>query len=348
MRGVSPRLRRSSLERFLVDVWPGARPFLILVSVIPGCCANACYAASMATKDDVDGHRRAALGDFLRDRRERLRPEDVGLATRGRRRTPGLRREEVAALAGVSVTWYTWLEQGRRIQVSAKVLDWIGAALRLADAERSHLTALALGPPKRSASLRVPESIMRLLASLEQVPAYVVGGPWDVLAWNPAADALYGFTGRRERDRNVLRVVFLDLGVRDALVDWRRSAADTVARFRRATAGHAGEPWYKKFVEELAGESEDFGAAWTKLEVRERRAGKKTFVSPRYGTVSFEHHAFTVPENEQLCLVTYAPLAEDGSAGKLSRLVAARAAGRTTLTIVSGYRGNRDTKEAVR
>src|SRR5277367_3361361 len=168
--------------------------------------------------------RRRAFAAFLRSRRERLVPSEVGLPNGFRRRTSGLRREEVAQLAGVGVTWYTWLEQGRRVSPSAEVLGALATALRLDAAERRHLFVLADRPPalKREAGPEVVDApIRRMLASLGGQPAYVIGRRWDILAWNRAAAAVFGDYARLEGDeRNIMYLLFVDRSHRKLLLDW--------------------------------------------------------------------------------------------------------------------------------
>src|SRR5438270_1294027 len=187
--------------------------------------------------------RRDELGAFLRSRRERVTPEEVGLAPGLRRRTPGLRREEVAQLAGVGVTWYTWLEQGRPINASAQVLEAVARTLRLDDSERSHLFTLAGVQDPETRVVRVCEPALReLVEAMDPYPALLVSARYDILAWNRAEAALKGdYSSLPERYRNVLWLLFTQPAWRELLVD-QGDVAYLVARFRAAMAEHIGEP----------------------------------------------------------------------------------------------------------
>ena len=287
---------------------------------------------------------RSEVGAFLRDRRAKLTPADVGLVSQGERRTAGLRREELAAIAGVSVTWYTWLEQGRNVQVSREVLARIAKALRLTRAERSHLLTLVQVDDEEQApaAARLSSSMIRMLASFESVPAYVTESAcWDVLGQSRAADALYLFTARAPADRNVLRVLFGEPSLRARLLNWNDVAEDTVARFRYATASHHADPRRTALIDELSRESDDFRAIWARRDVRERVMGTKRFDIPRIGTLDFEHNAFASLERSDLSLVIYSVSDDVEATGKLRQLVgrpAARAMRRQLSAPGSGRR----------
>ena len=164
----------------------------------------------MPPSPSTNGSRQEKLGGFLRSRRERLKPEEFGLPAAGRRRTAGLRREEVAQLAGIGVDWYVRLEQGRAVTPSGTTVDALARALRLTPIEHEHVRSL-IRPGKRRAFERetVPPALLRIVRSLNQ-PAYVTGRRWDVLAWNEASDEIFGFAGRSEADRNTLVSVLTD------------------------------------------------------------------------------------------------------------------------------------------
>ncbi len=200
--------------------------------------------------------RRAELADFLRMRRASLQPEDVGLQAGGRRRTPGLRREEVAQLAGVGTTWYTWLEQGRDVRASLDVLEAIARALRLSQAERTHLILLGRGeqpPPCKSPAERVSPALRKLIENLGPNPAYILGRRWDYLAWNDAAVALLGDLGKIPRAvRNHAWLTFTDPARREMFTDWERSSRLLVAKFRADSARHLGDPEFEQLIAALA------------------------------------------------------------------------------------------------
>jgi len=269
--------------------------------------------------------RRKEFGAFLRSRRERLTPAAVDLPSGFRRRTPGLRREEVALLAGVGITWYTWLEQGRDVQASAEVLAAIADSLRLEAAERRHLFALAgrapILPPAQGEE-HVDESLWRMLASLDQQPAYVMGRRWDVLAWNPAAAALFGDYGKLSGDeRNILHMLFANPAHRRLLLDWQELAPRSLAMFRTESARYAGDADFLRLIAKLEAASPDFRRWWLAREVLPPRAGHKRIRHPTAGRMTFEYSSFAVTGDRDLKLVVYTPLAEDDTVAKLRRLV---------------------------
>jgi len=269
--------------------------------------------------------RRREFGAFLRSRRERLTPADVGLADGFRRRTPGLRREEVALLANVGVTWYTWLEQGRDVQASPEVLGAIAAALKLEPVERQHLFALAgrLAAPAPAHGPEVVDApIRRLLESLDLQPAYVMGRRWDILAWNRAATALFGDYARLEGDaRNSIHLLFANAAHRRLLVDWDELAPRSLAMFRADSARYAGDPDFGRLIATLEAASVDFRKWWAAREVLPPLAGHKRIRHPALGGMAFEYTSFAVIGDGDMKLVVYTPLAEDGTQEKLKRLL---------------------------
>ncbi|HLL35765.1 MAG TPA: helix-turn-helix transcriptional regulator [Streptomyces sp.] len=261
--------------------------------------------------------RRAELSEFLRTRRARLKPEDVGLPDYGRhRRVPGLRREELAQLAGVSVAYYTRLEQGNGRNVSAEVLDSIARALRLNDAEHSHLIHLARPKQnkKRPAARtqQVRGALGQLLDSMDGVPAYVVGRRSDVLAWNRMAAALFGDWGELpERERNWARMVFLKPEYRDLFVDWEQKASDVVGYLRLDAGCHPDDPRLSALVGELSVKSEDFRRLWARHDVKEKTYGVKLLRHPLVGELTLSFETFRLGDDPEQSLVTYH--AEPGS-----------------------------------
>lgn len=262
--------------------------------------------------------RRDELRAFLRSRRARLAPADVGLPDDGaRRRTPGLRREELAALAGVGVSWYTWLEQGRDIHPSPEVLDALARALRLDAAERATLFALARAElPLPEGAERSPgqdaagahEPLVSLVQGLHPMPAYLLGPMTAILAWNPAATALFGSPDHLPHERrSLLWMLLVDPGRARYNSGRKGTARNMVARFRSEYARHAGEPAYEQFVAELAQRSEWFTQWWGEHEVNDTQRGTKTIDHPTLGTLRL-HHAQTVPTGApELRLTVYAP-----------------------------------------
>jgi transcriptional regulator with XRE-family HTH domain len=269
--------------------------------------------------------RRREFGAFLRSRRARLTPTVVGLPNGFRRRTPGLRREEVALLAGVGATWYAWLEQGRDVRASAEALSALADALRLNEAERRHLFLLSgrPEPPGRSSGPEcVSESLRRMLASLIHQPAYVTGRRWDVLAWNAAAGAVFGDYGRLEGDeRNIMHMVFADPAHRRLLVDWEILAPAVLAMFRADCAHYAGDPDFERLVARLRAESAEFRDWWPKREVIRPPSGRKRIDHPAAGQMEFEYMSFSVIDAAEMRLVVYAPLETADTATKLAALL---------------------------
>ncbi|MDA2809232.1 helix-turn-helix transcriptional regulator [Nocardiopsis sp. RSe5-2] len=270
--------------------------------------------------------RRAELSEFLRSRRARLTPEDVGLPRFGhRRRVPGLRREELAQIAGVSAAYYTRLEQGNGRNVSAEVLEAIARALRLNDAEYAHLVHLA--KPKKhkvrraASAQKVRPGLRSLLHTLEGVPAYVVGRRSDVLAWTRAAAAVFGDWGELPvRDRNWARLVFLREDYRELFVDWESKAADIVSYLRMDAGCYPDDPRLSSLVGELSVKSDDFRRLWAAHDVKEKGFGSKVLNHPLVGEMTLSFETLRLPEDQDQALVVYHAEPESPSAEAL-RLV---------------------------
>ncbi|MER9435204.1 helix-turn-helix transcriptional regulator [Mesorhizobium sp. M0618] len=273
----------------------------------------------------AEDSRRRELGAFLRSRRERLTPSATGIATGLRRRTPGLRREEVAMIAGVGTTWYTWLEQGREVRPSVEVLTALAEALRLDAAEKQHLFILAdrQRPECRAvAPERVDGPLLHMLQSLVLQPAYVVGRRWDVLAWNPAAVAVFGDYGLLEGDaRNIIHMVFTSPHHRRLLVDWEQLARTVLASFRAASARYVGDPDFERLIELMTRSSPEFRAWWPQRDVAHRLSGVKHVRHPSAGAMSFEHMSLSIGDGSDMKLIVYTPLAEQNSIAKLQTLL---------------------------
>ncbi|MFV0133975.1 helix-turn-helix domain-containing protein [Streptomyces sp. HMX87] len=261
--------------------------------------------------------RRAELSEFLRTRRARLKPEDVGLPSFGRRRrVPGLRREELAQLAGVSVAYYTRLEQGNGRNVSAEVLDSIARALRLTDAEHAHLLHLAKPKQHRkrpaARAQQVRPALRQLLDSVETVPAYVAGRRSDILAWNRMAAALFGDWGQLPaQERNWARQVFLNPGYRELFVEWDQKASDMVSYLRMDAGCHPDDPRLAALVGELSVKSEEFRRLWATHDVKEKSHGVKRLRHPLVGELTLSFETFRLVDDVDQSLVTYH--AEPGS-----------------------------------
>jgi transcriptional regulator with XRE-family HTH domain len=264
------------------------------------------------------------LGAWLRTRRAKLDPAAFGLPAK-RRRTPGLRREEVAQRANISPTWYTWLEQGRGGAPSADVLDRIARALMLTDVEREHLFLLGLGRPPEARYRKaddVTPRLQRVLDALEPTPALIRNAIWDVMAWNRAATVmLTDYGALAPEQRNVLRFIFLDPRVRAAQYDWESVARFVVGAFRvdAARAGAAGE--VKPLVDELCRASPEFKAMWDDNDVQAaHHETVKRIRHPVLGPVAFEHSAFAVDGRPDLTMVVYNPATRE-DAEKISSLI---------------------------
>jgi transcriptional regulator with XRE-family HTH domain len=249
------------------------------------------------------------LGIYLRDRRTKLDPAALGFPM-ARRRTPGLRREEVAQRAHVSATWYTWLEQGRGGSPSADVLERIARALMLTTVEREHLFLIALGHPpevRYQAKEGVSPRIQRVLDSLEFTPAFVKTVTWDLVAWNHAASAVFGYDALTPERRNILRRIFFDPHTRAAQLDWQSVARFAVAAFRADTARAGASANVKALVDELRRLSPEFEAMWRDNDVRTHGEGTKQLRHPVAGLIALEYSSFSVDGRPDLSLVIYNP-----------------------------------------
>lgn len=267
------------------------------------------------------------FGTYLKDRRAKLDPAAFGFAS-VRRRTPGLRREEVAQRANVSPTWYTWLEQGRGGAPSADVLDRIARALMLTDVEREHLFLLALGrPPEvhRQAAESVTPRLQRVLDALELCPAYVKTSTWDIVAWNRAASVvLADYAALSPEQRNSLRLVFCNPRVRSAMVNWENDARFVVAAFRADATRTGAAKDVKVLVDELCRLSPEFEAMWRDNDVRGTYGETpKLLRHPIAGRIALEYSAFAVDGRPDLGMVIYNP-ATPADADKIRSLLKSR------------------------
>ncbi|MET9074087.1 helix-turn-helix transcriptional regulator [Streptomyces sp. NPDC004232] len=273
--------------------------------------------------DWLDGE----IGGFLRSRRARIQPEEVGLPSHGRRRVPGLRREEVAQLAGVSVDYYIRLEQGRGASVSDAVLDAVARVLRLDETEHAHLRTVAR-PQRRHRgeglghrpAPQVRPGVQSLLDSMERSPAFVLGRRMDVLAWNALGDAVNGFSRVTPAGRNMPRQVFLNPSARELYPEWPAVAATTVANLRIAAGRHADDPELCALVGELSLRSEDFRRLWADHEVRECAYGVKKIRHPVAGLLTLPYETLTVGQDPEQTLVVYTPEKGSETAERLALL----------------------------
>ncbi len=263
------------------------------------------------------------MGDFLRTRRARIRPEEVGLPAHGRRRVQGLRREEVAQLAGVSVDYYIRLEQGRGGSASDAVLEAVARVLRLDEIETAHLRAL-LRPSRPAAAARgrqqVREGTRLLLDLMPEVPAFVLGRRMDVLAWNALGDAVNGFSALPPGGRNVARYVFLDPAARDLYPQWAAVAAETVAHLRLDAGRHPDDPLLTALVGELSVRSEEFRRLWADHQVRAKTHGVKLIGHPLVGELDFGYETLAVNGSPEQLLVAYTAAVGSPTAQRLALL----------------------------
>jgi transcriptional regulator with XRE-family HTH domain len=272
------------------------------------------------------------LGTYLKDRRAKLDPGAFGLSQE-RRRTPGLRREEVAQRANISPTWYTWLEQGRGGAPSADVLDRIAGALMLTDVEREHLFLLGLGRPpevRYHHSEGVTPRLQRVLDALEPSPAIIRTAIWDVVAWNRAATVmLTDYGSLPPEQRNVLRFIFLDPRVRAAQEDWDSVARFVVGSFRVDAARAGAAAMVEPLVDELCRLSPEFSAMWRDNDVRTHGEGVKHMRHPVLGPIAFEYSAFAVDGRPDLSMVVYNPLTA-ADTERIASLMEAQSSGHRT------------------
>lgn len=262
----------------------------------------------MLTKED----RRAELGAFLRSSRERLVRADFGLPPAGRSRAIGLRREEVSYLSGVSVTWYTWLEQGRDINPSRQVLDAVSRTLRLGAAQHRYVLSLAGFAPMPAAHtedvIEVPAHLQRLLDAIGDNPAYALTSEWAIAGWNAAYQRLYpNVATAPPRERNLLWLVFTDPLVRELLADWPDTSARFLAEFRAEVGSRLSEPALADLIARLCDASSSFRDGWERHDIRGFESRERVFRHLEFGEVTYEHHQLRPSDQPELQVVVYTP-----------------------------------------
>jgi transcriptional regulator with XRE-family HTH domain len=260
----------------------------------------------------TDEERRAELGAFLRSSRERLVRADFGLPVAGRGRTVGLRREEVSYLSGVSVTWYTWLEQGRDINPSRQVLDAVSRTLRLGVPEHRYVLGLAGFAPLPASSAdavtTVPPHLQRFLDAIGDNPAYALTPEWGIAGWNAAYQRLYpNVATTPPTERNLLWVVFTDPAVRDLLDDWQVTSQRFLAEFRAEIGSRLGDPALLDLVARLSEASPEFRTGWERHDIRGFESRERVFHHPEFGTVRYEHHQMRPSDAPEFQIVVYTP-----------------------------------------
>ncbi|MFI6866002.1 helix-turn-helix transcriptional regulator [Nocardia sp. NPDC050406] len=267
--------------------------------------------------------RRTELASFLRSRRDRITPGDVGMPPGLRRRTPGLRREEVAQLSGVSVTWYTWLEQGRPINVSAQILDAIARTLRLDAAEREHLYHLAEVPliPAAATAVDITPAVQEILDSMAGLPAAALNSRWDLLGWNTACAALWpGLTGP-DSSRNVLWEMFATPACCRCFVNRDTGLPPMVASFRAAFGQHLDDPAWIRLIGELSSASPEFARMWAAHDVAPPPSQTMTYRHAAIGELSFALTRLDLAAVPETFLTVWTP-ADDESRQRMRWLLA--------------------------
>ncbi|WP_344638503.1 helix-turn-helix transcriptional regulator [Kitasatospora cystarginea] len=276
---------------------------------------------SQAAMSDPDVQRRRDLREFLMSRRARVSPVEAGLPDGGaRRRTPGLRREEVAVLAGVGVSWYQWLEQGRDITVSPQVLDSVSRVLKLGETERRHLYVLAgLNPPLPTLrAAPVTDGLRRLIDAWMPFPAHILDPYWNVITFNEAAGLVFGYA---DHHVNCLVNCFTNPIYSERDTTWRVNAEHVVAQFRVAASGRPGDPLFQAIVDELAEVSPEFAEIWARNDVKAGGMLYKQIAHPVAGLLNFESTQLRVPERPDLTIVLHNPELDTDTAAKLEWLV---------------------------
>ncbi len=279
---------------------------------------------SDAARPGTHSGSRGELADLLRSRRDRLTPADVGLPAGTRRRTAGLRREEVAQLAGVSTTYYTFLEQGRDVRPSRQVVTALASALRLSSAERTHLFQLAgisVAAEDQARAETVAHVVSTLVGRLDPFPAFLKGRRWDVLAANRSARALFtDWSARESGDRNLLWWMFTAPEARKVYVHWEKEAPDMLGRFRAAAGRRPDDPDFTDLIEQLHQASPEVRSWWPRHDVAPVGGGTKHLHHPALGDVAFQHTVLQVADHPEQTLVYFTT--DDVPQAKLAALAA--------------------------
>jgi transcriptional regulator with XRE-family HTH domain len=268
---------------------------------------------------------RRELAEFLASRRRQLDPREAGLPAGGARRTPGLRREEVALLSGVSHTWYTWLEQGRDIRPSRQVVDALARTLRMSPAEHEYVLRLSGhgGSVAATAPEGMPAHVQRLVDALGSSPAYVITSSWSIVGWNRAYERFYpGVAACPAGERNLLWLVFTDPSVRTLLGDWAGDSRRFLTQFRAEVGPRLADPEVVDLVARLEAASPHFRAGWASHDVDRFSSGERRFEHPEVGPLLLEHHQLTPADAPGLQLVVYTAAEGSESAGALARMTA--------------------------
>ncbi len=270
-----------------------------------------------------ESERRQALADFLRQRRMRISPSEVGLPSGIRRRTPGLRREEVAQLANIGTSWYVWLEQGRDVHPSAPVLESLSQALRLTLNERRHLFLLA-GQPLPAHTFpseeQVSLALRQVLSDFNPNPAYVLGRRWDYLAWNNAAESIFAITqSAPPHSLNLIWRFFTSPAARAHYPNWEQTARGILAEFHTASVRYSGDAWFEELIQDLKAVSPEFCQWWPYHHAAGSMDGHKVIEHLTLGHLEFEHITLQLPSDPDVRIMIYTP--NNATRPKLQRLL---------------------------
>ena len=278
------------------------------------------------TMNQLELDRHHELAEFLRSRRARLSPEQAGLPRGTRRRIPGLRREEVSRLVGVSPEWYTWLEQGRDKNVSVQLLESLARVLQLDASERDHLFLLALRQPPPVQTFQPPTispALQNFLDQLGTSPACAVDARLNIVAWNKAHCLVFGnYTALSERKRNLIWILFTSPMSRQRNEDWKELARVYLAQFRAGYGRFINDPWWAEQIAELNEISLEFRELWARQDVLNVSEGRKLMHHPLAGELAFDFLWFQTVDSTDLRLLIHTPRSNSGTAEKIERLLA--------------------------
>lgn len=274
-------------------------------------------------KDEENRYKQ--LGNFLRSKRAKIMPEQVGIKQIGSRRTPGLRREEVAQLAGVGLTWYTWLEQGRAIHVSAQVLESLARVLGLDQGEKLYLYHLANQPVPQELTSNIEKIspiMQHMIDSLTYSPTIITDYRWNVVGFNKAACKVLGDLDKLQGyERNIVWCMFMLPMYKSLIIDWEKHAKDILGKFRSTCGKYSEDAWLMALVKKLKEESEDFRSLWASYTVEIKSEVHKRLNHPRQGILEFEVSYFEVAENDSLKMIVHTPMIGTVTKEKMKKLV---------------------------